>query len=328
MPKGTNQKLKLYYLAKIMVMHTDAMHGLTMSQIKEELETYGITADRKSLYDDMEALGLFGIDIVGEQDGKYYIYYVVKKGFELEDLKLLLDAVWSSKYVTEKKANELTRKLTGLVSEYEAADLKRQTQAVGRIKNMNESIYAALDEIHWAMSNNHQVEFEFMQWNLQKKQERKGEDLCIVSPWAVIWADETCYLIAYDEEDKEIKQFNMDKIQKVESLEAKRNGKDNFKQFDLATASKTAFSVYGGNNEKVKLRFNIEKLDAVLDKFGKESECKSAGKGFVEATVDVAVNDGFYGWMFANGKEVKIVSPKKVKDEFREKLRETLEQFD
>ena len=152
MPKGTNQKLKLYYLAKIMVKMTDDEHFLTMPQIKERLEECGITADRKSLYDDMEALRTLGIDVILEQVGRNYYYHVGSKHFEIAELKLLVDAIQSSKFITEKKSNELIKKLTGLVSEYEAMQLKRQVEVQGRIKTMNESIYYIVDEIHTAIS--------------------------------------------------------------------------------------------------------------------------------------------------------------------------------
>ena len=148
MPKGTNQKLKLYYLSRIMTEKTDDEHALTMAEIKGYLEDYGVTADRKSLYDDLETLRVLGIDIIGEQSNRNYYYHVGKKQFEIAELKLLVDAIQSSKFITEKKSNELIKKLTGLASDYEASQLKRQVVVQGRIKTMNESIYYIVDDIH------------------------------------------------------------------------------------------------------------------------------------------------------------------------------------
>ena len=148
MPKGANQKLKLYYLSRIMTEKTDDDHCITMAEIQEYLEGYGITADRKSLYDDLEALRILGIDVIGEKQGRNFVYHVGEKQFEIAELKLLVDAIQSSKFITEKKSNELIKKLTGLASEYEAQQLKRQVVVQGRVKTMNESIYYIVDDIH------------------------------------------------------------------------------------------------------------------------------------------------------------------------------------
>ena len=327
MPKGTNQKLKLYYLAKIMVSKTDEMHGLTLAQIKEELEEYGITADRKSLYDDMGALGELGIEVMGEQSGKYYVYYVVKKEFNLEELQILVDALSSSKYVTDSKANELTRKLAGMTSEFEAGQLKRQCVVQGRIKSMNDSAYANMDEIAQAIALNRQVEFEYLQWNLQKKLE-PVDDPYVVSPWSFYWDNGNCYLVAYVKDTDRIELFRVDKMRKIEVLDQKRAGRDHFKQFDLASLSKSCLGTQNGKNEKVKIKFNNEILDNIIDHFGKEIDIKNAAKGWSEATLDVVVNDQFYAWMFSQGKAVNILQPKKVKEEYKTKLSEIMEQFD
>ena len=154
MPKGTNQKLKLYYLARIMVELTDDDHRLTMQEIKDHLEEYGVSADRKSLYDDLEALRVLGIDVIGEKEGRNFYYHVGQKQFEIAELKLLVDAIQSSKFITERKSNDLIKKLTGLASNYEASQLKREVVVKGRIKTMNESIYYIVDEIHNAIMKN------------------------------------------------------------------------------------------------------------------------------------------------------------------------------
>ncbi len=139
-PKRTNQKLKLYYLAKIMVNNTDDEHAMTLQDIKNALEQYEITADRKSLYDDFNVLRDMGIDILEKQRGRSYYYHVGKKKFELAELKVLVDAIQSSKFITVKKSHELIRKLESFASRYEASKLQRQVVVTGRIKTMNECI--------------------------------------------------------------------------------------------------------------------------------------------------------------------------------------------
>ncbi|MBP5353994.1 MAG: WYL domain-containing protein [Lachnospiraceae bacterium] len=200
MPKGTNQKMKLYYLTQIMLEKTDDEHMITMPEIKEALEAYGVTADRKSLYDDLETMRTFGIEVIGEKIGRNYYYHVGAKKFEIAELKLLVDAIQSSKFITEKKSNELIRKLTSMASKYEAEQLKRQVFVQGRVKTMNESIYYFVDDVHRAIADNRQIRFEYMQWSTAKRMVPHREEPYRVSPWALSWDDENYYLIAYDEE--------------------------------------------------------------------------------------------------------------------------------
>ena len=228
MPKGTNQKLKLYYLSRIMTEKTDDEHHITMPEIQRALEGYGVTADRKSLYDDLEALRVLGIDVIGEKNGRSYSYHVGKKQFEIAELKLLVDAIQSSKFITEKKSNELIKKLTGLASNYEASQLKRQVVVQGRIKTMNESIYYIVDDIHNAITNNKKIRFEYLRWNLDKKMERRKDKLYEVSPWALTWDDENYYLIGFDAEEDKIKHYRVDKMRDIELTDEKREGKEHF----------------------------------------------------------------------------------------------------
>jgi predicted DNA-binding transcriptional regulator YafY len=159
MPKGTNQKFKLYYLAKIMTEKTDDEHMITMPEIKAALETYGCTADRKSLYDDLEALEILGIEVKGEKVGRKFYYHVSNKQFEIAELKLLVDAIQSSKFITAKKSKELIDKLNTYASKYEADQLNRQVVVQGRVKTMNESIYYFVDDVHRAIAENRQISF-------------------------------------------------------------------------------------------------------------------------------------------------------------------------
>ena len=328
MPKGTNQKLKLYYLAKIMVKMTDDEHFLTMPQIKERLEECGITADRKSLYDDMEALRTLGIDVILEQVGRNYYYHVGSKHFEIAELKLLVDAIQSSKFITEKKSNELIKKLTGLVSEYEAMQLKRQVEVQGRIKTMNESIYYIVDEIHTAISTNRRIQFEYLKWNLNKELVPRKEGLYEVSPWALTWDDENYYLIAFDAEADKIKHYRVDKMRNIRIMDDRRLGKEHFKDFDMASYSKMNFGMFGGTETKVKLKFKNDLVGVLIDRFGKDiSIRKSDEEGWSETSVDVAISDQFFGWLFALSDGVIIASPEDVKDRYRQELLKITERY-
>ncbi|MBQ6441580.1 MAG: WYL domain-containing protein [Lachnospiraceae bacterium] len=329
MPKGNNQKLKLYYLSRIMIEKTDDEHMITMEEIKEALAAYDVTADRKSLYDDLEALRVLGIDVVGEKIGRNYYYHVGGKQFEIAELKLLVDAIQSSKFITEKKSNELIKKLTNLASEYEAAQMKRQIVVQGRVKTMNESIYYFVDDVHRAIAENKQICFEYMKWNTEKKMERHREADHVVSPWALTWDNENYYLIAYDEEADSIKHFRVDKLKNVRILDEKRVGKNKFKEFNLARYAKMSFGMFGGDPVKVKIAFDNSMVGVFIDRFGRDITIRPAKqKGWSETYVDVAMSDQFLGWIFALGSKVKILGPKAVTETFQKELNDRRKLYD
>ena len=208
MAKGANQKLKLLYLIRIFQEKTDDDHGITMQEIINSLAAYGVTAERKSLYDDFETLGVYGIDINKTQHDRNVYYSIGSREFEVPELKLLVDAVQSSKFITQKKSEELIGKLEKLTSVYEAVKLRRQVYVHGRIKTMNESIYYAVDAIHEAIAGNNQVRFQYFQWNVKKEQELKHNGAYYkVSPWGLSWDDENYYLIGYDSAAGKIKHY-------------------------------------------------------------------------------------------------------------------------
>ncbi len=327
MPKGTNQKLKLYYLSRIMVEQTDEEHGLSMKEIRDALEEYGVTADRKSLYDDLDALRVLGIEVTGEKEGRDYRYFVTDKQFEIAELKLLVDAIQSSKFITERKSNELIRKLTGFVSRYEAAQLKRQVMVSGRIKTMNESIYYNVDGLHNAIAYNRKIRFEYLQWNLKKELEPRKKGLYEVSPWALSWDDENYYLIAFDSEVQRIKHYRVDKMRNIRMSEEKREGKEHFGQFDMAAYAKKNFNMYGGKEQGVRIRFRNNMVGVILDRFGKDVTIVPADGDFSEVHVSVAVSEPFFGWLFGLGQDVSIAGPKEVVEQYRNELKERLGQY-
>ena len=328
MPKGTNQKLKLYYLAKIMTERTDDEHMITMPEIQKALLEYEVTADRKSLYDDLETLRVLGIDVIGEKIGRYFYYHVGGKHFEIAELKLLVDAIQSSKFITEKKSNDLIKKLTGFASKYEADQLKRQVVVQGRVKTMNESIYYFVDDVHRAIADNKQIRFEYMKWTEGKKLVRRRETPYTVSPWALTWDDENYYLIAYDMDEKMIKHFRVDKLKSIEVLDKKRAGKEAFENFNLAKYSKMSFGMFHGDQTNVKISFKNEMAGVFIDRFGRDIIIHdSKQKGWSETNVDVAVSDQFFGWIFALGTDVKLLGPDNVVKQFKTAIQERLKQY-
>jgi predicted DNA-binding transcriptional regulator YafY len=304
-----------------MTEKTDDEHVLTMPEIQAYLEEYGVTADRKSLYDDLEALRVLGIDVIGEKKGRYYAYHVGKKQFELAELKLLVDAIQSSKFITERKSNELIKKITGLASDYEATKLKRQVVVQGRIKTMNESIYYVIDDIHNAISNNRSIRFEYMRWNLKKKMERRKDKPYEASPWALMWDAENYYMVAFDAQEGKIKHYRVDKMRNIELLDEERKGQEHFENIDMAAYARMNFGMFGGESVMVKLQFQNDMVGVLLDRFGKGIPINPTDKeGWSETHVEVALSDQFLGWIFSLGTKVKILEPEEVVERYTREL--------
>ena len=314
MAKGTNQKLKLYYLAKIMLEKTDEEHGITMPQIIKELEAYDVTAERKSLYTDFEALEtLLGAEVICTQVGRQYFYHLSGRLFELPELKLLVDAIQSSKFITRKKSNELIRKLETFASEYEAKELQRQVYVQNRIKTMNESIYYSVDALNSAIAKNHQVTFQYFNWNEKKEMElRHGGKTYQISPWALTWDDENYYLIGYDSAEDKIKHFRVDKMLHLLETEEKREGRKCFQSFDLASYARKSFGMFSGEEQMVKLLVKNEMAGVIIDRFGMDVTFHKKDKSSSYVMVSVAVSNAFYGWIFGLGGGVKIAGPASV----------------
>ncbi len=329
MPKGTNQKLKLYYLAKLMVEKTDDSHYLTMPEIIEELAKYDVSAERKSLYEDIKTLEDLGIEVLKEQEGRNTLYHVGAKKFELPELKLLVDSIQVSKFITEKKSRALIKKLMDLVSVHEAAQLQRQVVVQGRIKAMNESIYYVVDDIHKAISSNSKITFEYLQWNVKKEMVPRKEGRYEVSPWALTFDDENYYLIAFDSVDKKIKHYRVDKMRSIKLLDVKRDGAEQFKDLDMASYSKMNFGMFGGKTTEVDIEFNNKLVGVFLDRFGKDIHIISAKKeGWSQTRVEVAVSDQFLGWIFALGRDVKIIGPSEVTEKFKNEIAELIKCYE
>ena len=254
MARGKKQKLKLFYLYKIMCEETDRTHFLTMPQIVDRLASYGVEADRKSLYDDMEALSLFGIEVKRTRKGAHTYYNVTNRPFELAEMKFLVDAVQASKFISEKETKAIIKKLLNLVSMNDARLLERDVHVPGRIKNMNESVYYTVDEIFHAMNLDHQLRFHYFRWNVDGEKElHRDGDYCIVSPWALHYDDEKYYLVAYDHLHKEIRHFRVDKMLDAEELDLKRKGITKYRQVNKAKYTQQHFRMYGGEIQTVSL---------------------------------------------------------------------------
>lgn len=318
MPRGTNQKFKLYRLAQIMLERTDDDHYITMPEIMSALGEYEITADRKSIYNDLRDLETLGIEVEGEPVGNRYHYHVVNRPFELPELKLLVDAIQSSKFITERKTNALIKKLEQLVSKYEAVKLQRQVYVTGRIKTMNESIYYTVDAIHNAISENKKIKFQYYQWNVKKEMELRHNGVWYhISPWGLSWDDENYYLVGYDSDSGQIKHYRVDKMLHIQMSEEKREGKEHFKKLDMADYAKKSFGMFGGKEQEVKLLVTNDLAGVIIDRFGKDVIMIPEDENHFIVNVDVHVSKQFLGWIISLGEGVRIVGPNDVVDQMK-----------
>jgi len=321
-----NNKLKILYLMDILLNKTDENHIMTATDLCAALKEYDVSAERKSIYNDIAALQEYGMDIV-QQKGANAGYYVASRDFELAELKLLVDAVQSSKFITSKKSQELISKLESLTSKYEAQQLQRDVFIYNRPKTYNETIYYNVDKIHNAIHSNAKIAFNYAEWTVKKKLKLKKDGAVYkVSPWALTWDDENYYLIAYDEDADAIKHYRVDKMQATQVLDENRVGKDRFVDFDLAAFAKKTFAMYGGREEKVTLVCPARLAGVIIDRFGQDIIMVPEGESFY-VKLPVIVSQQFFGWLTGLGGEIKIKSPENVKNEYREYLEEIIKNY-
>ena len=328
MPKGSNQKFKLYRLAQIMLERTDEEHYISMPEIMVALSEYDVTADRKSIYNDLRDLSVFGIEVEGEPIGNRYHYHVTTRSVELPELKLLVDAIQSSKFITEKKSYALIKKLETLASKYDAQKLQRQVYVSGRIKTMNESIYYTVDAIHNAISENKKIKFQYFQWNAKKEMELRHNGAWYhISPWGLSWDDENYYLVGYDTDAGMIKHYRVDKMLHIKISDESREGKEHFKKLDMADYAKKSFGMFGGKEQTVKLSVHNKLAGVIIDRFGKDVMMIPADEEHFNVNVDVRVSRQFLGWVFSLGSDIQIVGPDDVVEQMRKEIARSVEQY-
>ncbi len=320
MPRSLNQKAKVLYVMRILLQESDEDHPLSTEEIIDKLAEAGIKAERKSIYNDVETLRSFGLDVHGTR-GRSAGYYVGQRDFELPEIKLLIDSVQSSKFITERKTMQLLKKLDGLMSVHEAALMKRQLYVKNRIKSMNESIYYNVDAIHQAIAEDRQIEFRYYSYTVTKERKfRRNGRPYRVSPLALSWAEENYYLIAYEAEAEKIKHFRVDKMDGIRVTEMFRQGKNLLPEKEMGEYTRKNFSMFGGEEQTVTLRFSNRMIGVVIDTFGKDVAISSVDEDHFQIRTIVAVSPQFFGWLFGLDGEAVITAPREVMDMFRQQM--------
>ena len=322
MARSANQKLKLLYLAQYLLEESDEQHPLSVQQMIAYLAARDISAERKSIYDDMAALEQFGLDVIHAKT-RPAGYYIGSRRFELAELKLLVDAVQSSRFLTHKKSIELIGKIESLASRNEANSLQRQVYVTNRIKTMNESIYYNVDEIHAAIAEDKKISFRYFDYAVPKARVFRHDGRpYIVSPFALTWDDENYYMIAYDTNAGILKHYRVDKMTSIGLTDLPRDGREAFAAIDMGKYAGTLFGMFSGSVETVSLRFENRLAGAVIDRFGTEIILTPDGEDHFTTQVRVAVSEQFFGYIAGFGGAAQILGPASVKAAMRDHIRQ------
>ncbi len=324
MPKSTNQKQKILYILDYLRHHTDEFHSVTTTQIISHLSANGIKAERKSIYSDIETLCDYGFDIV-HGNGPGNGYRLLSREFELPEVKLLVDLVQSSKFITTKKSRELIGKLERFVSDHNAHALQRQVVVTDRNKTANEKIYYNVDVIYSAIADNVRIRFHYFDWDVKKQMQlRKDGAFYHVSPWLLTWDDENYYLVAFDSQAGLMKHYRVDKMLDIELTEEERDGRDAYDQIDVAAYSRKTFGMFAGEEKTIQLLCDNSMTGVIIDRFGKDVALRPYDEDHVLARADIAVSPQFFGWLTGLSGKVRIFSPASVADAYRDYLQNLL----
>lgn len=324
MAKGANQKLKMLYLLDMLMRNTDEEHPLAMRDIIENLAALDITAERKSIYSDIEELRRFGVDIENGPKG----YFVASREFEMPELKMLVDSVSASKFITEKKSDKLIKKIEALASRHEGYKLQRQVFIADRVKNVNEGIYYSVDTLSEAINKKRKISFKYFEYTPTKtKKFRNDGEEYVVSPYGLIVSDENYYLISHFPKHEKLTHFRVDRMCEIKITEEVCENAEAImgKGFNIGEYSKKVFSMYAGESTRVEILCENSMMNSVIDRFGENVFVQKADDEHFIISVNVDISPTFFAWIFTFGGKMKITSPENVREEFNNVIRKFLE---
>ena len=318
MPKEAKQKIKLLYILEALLKYTDENNCMSSAQLIEYLAERDIIVERKTIFSDIATLKEFGIDIGVSKSKKSSGYYIMSRDFELPELKIITEAILSSRFITAKKSKELISKLGQLTGPSEKKQLQRELYVSGRVKSENESIYYNVDILHNAILSNRQITFNYLEWTPDKEMvSKRGGKLYRVSPWALTVNEENYYLVAYDAEHSQIRHYRVDKMKSIKEVgRSKRLGKEEFERFDIGQYTTRNFGMFRGNMDVVAISMPEDKIGIFFDRFGKDIDVRRLPENRVSARVMVYVSNQFFGWLSGLGPGFVIEQPSDVKTQY------------
>ena len=324
MPKSDNQKLKILYILDYLQRNSHVDHPIRAVELISMLESKGIQCERKTVYSDIAALQDYGVDIVSTP-GKNGGYYIASRNFELPELKLLIDAVQSSRFLTEKKSRELIEKLCRECSVHEAKLVRRDVLVSGRVKSMNETIYYSVDTIQEAIGQNRQISFRYFDWNLDGTRKYRDRDY-VASPYGLCQDNENCYLLAFSARHG-ITSYRLDRMADIRILDESRTPCPELTGKNLLEHANRLFQMYSGEALNVKMRFHRSLVNVVVDRFGRDTMLIPDGEEHFVFTARVAISPIFLSWIIGFGAKAKILHPQSVIRQCRELCQEAMEQY-
>ena len=325
MPKSDNQKLKIFYILNYLERNSNEKNPVRASDLIAMLDrNYNIRCDRKTVYSDIAALQQYGVDIVS-LPGKNGGYYIASRNFELPELKLLIDAVQSSRYLTEKKSRELIEKLCSQCNEQDAKLMRRTVLVSGRVKSMNETIYYNVDAIQEAIAQNKQITFRYFDWDFGGKRKYREKEY-LASPYGLCQDHENCYLLAYSSRYG-ITSYRVDRMTDIQLTQDNRIPCPELTGKALHDHANRLFQMYSGDALDVKMRFHKSLLNVVIDRFGKDTMLIPDGEEYFNFTVKVAISPMFLSWVIGFGAKAKILYPQSVADACKALCMEAMSQY-
>ena len=326
MPKSDNQKLKIFYILDYLQRNSHQDHPVRAAELLSMLDQqHNIVCDRKTVYSDIAALQDYGVDIVSIP-GKNGGYYIASRNFEIPELKLLIDAVQSSRFLTEKKSRELIEKLCNQCSVYDARLMRRDVLVSGRVKSMNETIYYNVDSIQDAIADNRQITFRYFDYDLNGQRKYRVKDYQ-ASPYGLCQDNENCYLLAHSPRHG-VTSYRVDRMQDIKLLDAPRTSCPELTGKALVEHANRLFQMYSGETVNVKLRFHRSLINVVIDRFGRDILLIPDGDSHFVFTVNVAVSPMFLSWVIGFGQKAKVLHPQSVVEACKAMCLEAMAQYD
>ena len=323
-----DSRLRILYLYQMLLKHTDENHALSTHQIMELMESeHGFTMHRTTLPKDIEILRAAGVEVMSERRRTLY-YYLSDRPLSLPELRLLIDAVLSSKFITEKKSQELVEKLISLTSETSSDKLRRTVHVTGKAKSDNEKGYYIVDAINEAIHLGNKISFYYFDYDGKKNHVLRNNGApYTVSPYDLIWDGDFYYLTGYCDERDEIRTFRVDRIEKQpEILDCPIKQKP--KDYRVEKYTQEVFRMFATQDtSEVKLLCNNDMMKAVIDKFGTEVHSKAVGKDQFLATVKVCISPTFFRWIFGWGGMIKIEGPNETIEQYSSMLKDEINQY-
>lgn len=309
--RSLNQRLKLFYLLDYLLENTDETHTVKVNEIIQHLDNHHrIPVEQKTVCSDLHLLDEYGYET--QYDGRTKGWRIIEREFDTQELQLLIDSVQASRFITQKKAKELTDKLKAKASRFDRVLLDRRCYVPNRVRSVNNSVFYHLDDLHTAIANDWQITFKYFYFT-PKKQKEYYKKTYSASPYALLWSDNNYYLLAY--EGGKMKHFRVDKMDGIDIVYQKREGKDAFKELKLTERSLRVFAMFSGEVKKVKMRFSNRMANVVIDRFGQDIVMYPDDEKHFTIHTDIEVSPQFYGWVCGLGKAARILAPAEVVEE-------------